>query len=443
MLQARSIFVFWAPLAATWLMMAAEGPFLAAVIARLAEPKANLAAYGVAYAFAILVESPVIMLMSASTALVDDAVSFRKLRNFTYALCAATTLAMLLLAWPPLFRWIAVDGIDLPEDVAARTHAAIVILLPWPAAIGYRRFFQGLLIRDRRTRRVAYGTLVRLAGMAATAIVLTRGGRMSGASIGAAALAAGVVAEAVASRWMVRGTVHRLLLAVEATRPALRYRHIARFYYPLVLTSVLGLAAQPVVTFFMGRARSSIESLAVLPVVMSLTFVFRALGLSYQEAAIALLGQTPQHRVAVARFALGLAMISSGILALIGFTPLAGVWFERISGLSPELARFAVLPTRILVLLPALSVLLSMQRAWLVHTRDTAPLTAATSIEIGGIAALLSLLVVGFDWVGAVAAAVALVLGRLAGNLFLAGATGAGWTRSPHDPTREESMAPR
>ena len=64
-------------------MMALEGPFLAAVIARLPDPKFNLAAYGVAFAFAILIEAPVIMIMSASTALVEDGPSFRRLRNFT------------------------------------------------------------------------------------------------------------------------------------------------------------------------------------------------------------------------------------------------------------------------------------------------------------------------------------------------------------------------
>lgn len=436
-LQARSIFVFWAPLAATWLMMAVEGPFLAAVIARLVEPKLNLAAYGVAYAYALLVEAPVIMLMSASTALVDDAVSYRKLRTFTYGLCAVTTAGMLLLAWPAAFHRIAIDLIDLPPEVAARTHAAIVILLPWPAAIGYRRFFQGLLIRDRRTRHVAYGTVVRLGAMSATAWMLSRTSDLAGASVGAASLAAGVCAEALASRWMVRDTVRRLLLATEPTTPTLGYSHIARFYYPLLLTSVLGLAAQPVVTFFMGHARNSIESLAVLPVVLSLTFVFRALGLSYQEAAIALLGQRTEHRAALSRFALGLALVSSGVLALIGFTPLAQVWFQQVSGLSPELAHFATLPTQILVALPALSVLLSLQRAELVHARATAPLTGATLIEIGGISASLVVLVQGLDLIGATAAAIAFVAGRAAGNLFLMGTTGVGKVQ-----TRGEDFEP-
>ncbi len=61
------ILVFWVPLALTWLMMASEGPFITAIIARLDEPKFNLAAYGVAFSLALIVEAPVIMLMSAST----------------------------------------------------------------------------------------------------------------------------------------------------------------------------------------------------------------------------------------------------------------------------------------------------------------------------------------------------------------------------------------
>jgi len=67
-LRLRTIFAFWSPMAATWLMMAAEGPFLAAVIARLPDPTHNLAAFGVAYAFALIAEAPVIMMLSAATA---------------------------------------------------------------------------------------------------------------------------------------------------------------------------------------------------------------------------------------------------------------------------------------------------------------------------------------------------------------------------------------
>jgi hypothetical protein len=45
---------FSAPLAVTWLMMPLEGAFRATVIARLDGPKFNLAAFGVAFSFAML-----------------------------------------------------------------------------------------------------------------------------------------------------------------------------------------------------------------------------------------------------------------------------------------------------------------------------------------------------------------------------------------------------
>ena len=106
-------------------MMGLEGPFLAAVIARLPEPKFNLAAYGVAFAFAILVEAPIIMIMSASTALVEDADSYRKLRNFTYTLNAVITGVMLVVLIPPTFTFIVQDTSDYGIQVVAATGDTI------------------------------------------------------------------------------------------------------------------------------------------------------------------------------------------------------------------------------------------------------------------------------------------------------------------------------
>jgi hypothetical protein len=411
-------------------MMAVEGPFLAAVIARLPEPKYNLAAYGVAFAFAILVEAPVIMMMSASTALVDDHESFAKLRNFTYGLNGLITAFMVVTLVTPFFPWLTERVIGLDPVVADLTRASLVILLPWPAAIGYRRFYQGLLIRQGLTRLVALGTLIRMTTMAACGLLLFRDGRLPGAWVGAVALTVGVSAEAFASRWMARGTVAQLRDRYttssttgegESGRSSLTYRGIARFYGPLALTSTISLAAHPVVTFFMGQARYSLESLAVLPVVNSLVFIFRTAGLSYQEVAITLFAAGRENFRPARRFAVGLALAASIGLAAIALTPLADVWFRQLSGLTRDLIAFAIPPTRLLIPIPALSVLLAWQRAVLVDSRRTEPITWASILEVGGIAAALGLTIHGWHMVGATAAAVAFLAGRLAGNLYLAG----------------------
>jgi hypothetical protein len=180
---------------------------------------------------------------------------------------------------------------------------------------------------------------------------------------------------------------------------------------------------QPLLTFFMGRAPMPLESLAVFPVVNALSFIFRSLGLSYQDAAIALMGDRHQHFPELARFALGLGTAASAGLALIAFTPMASVWFEKISGLTPELASLALIPTRVLVPLPAISVLLSFQRAILMQGRRTKPITVATAIEVGGIALLFMIGSWGLGLVGVTAAFAAFVGGRLASNLYLAPAS--------------------
>ena len=403
-------------------MMASEGPFVAAVIARLADPKFNLAAYGVAFAFAILIEAPVIMLMSASTALAEDSETYRKLRNFTHGLSVLSTGLLLLVLVPPVYGWLMSTVIGLPDEVADLTYGALWIFLPWAGAIGYRRFVQGLLIRSGRTRLVALGTVVRISTMAATALTLYWSFSLPGAWVGAAALTAGVCVEAVAARLMAV-TAIRELLAHDTANPeageVLGYRDIARFYYPLALTSVIGLTVQPLLTFFMGRALSPLESLAVFPVVHALSFLFRSLGLSFQEAALALMGKRHEHFPELARFALWLALATSAALGLVTFTPLASVWFATISGLTPELTAFALGPARILVPLPALSVLLSLQRVVLIQERRTHPITVATSIEVMGVAILFVTFGWGLDFVGVTAAIIAFLGGRLAGVIYL------------------------
>ncbi len=417
----KKIFLFWIPLASTWLMMAAEGPFLAAIIARLAEPKYNLAAYGVAFSFAVLIEAPIIMIMSASTALVKNRDSFIKLRNFTYAINTAITLIMVLFLLPPVFNFVTMDLIGLPENITRLTHTACILLLPWPSAIGYRRFYQGILIRNNLTRRVAYGTVVRLSTMATIAIFCYIFFNFPGSVVGSLALSLGVTAEAVASKFMSQKSVDNLKKdrSIHPKEKPISYRYISRFYYPLALTSILSLGVYPLVTFFLGHSRMAIESLAVLPVINSLVFIFRSMGLSFQEVVIALLGENNEGYKQLRNFSAILGSVVILALAILAFTPLSFLWFQKISGLSLQLSRFAITPTKILTLIPGLSVLIAFQRGILVTNKRTTPLTIATAIEVITIICLLYFTINILGLVGAVSAAIALISGRILANIYL------------------------
>jgi len=421
-LTAGYITRFWSPLAATWIMMSLEGPVLAALIARLPDPKLNLAAYGIAFSIAILVEAPVMMLMSAATALVRDRVSYRRLRIFTHGLNALSTLPLCVLLIPPVFDMLVGGLLALPADVARLTYGALWFFVPWTAAIGYRRFVHGVMIQAGATRRVAAGTVCRLGAMAGTAVVLFLFFDLPGAWLGSVSLVVGVLVEAVAARWMGAAAIRRTL-AIHGVpmdgAGALTYRGIVTFYYPLALTSIIGLATHPMLTFLMGRAHAPLESLAVYPVIGALSFIFRAIGISYQEAAIALLGNELENRRAVGRFAAGLAVACSLGLAVFAFDPFFRLWFETVSGLAPELAAYAWVPLILLVPLPALSVWLSYQRAVNVLRRRTRPITVATILEVAVIALIFAVAGWGLDLVGVTAAAIAFLGGRVLSNLYL------------------------
>ncbi len=421
-LSARTALKYWLPLEATWLMMAFEGPFLAAIIARLADPKINLAAFGVATSLAWIIESPIVMMLSASNALVRDKVAYLRLRKFSYALNTGVTLIMGLLIWPPVFRLISRGIIGLPEDVARLSGQTMIFLLLWPAAIGYRRFYQGILIRQGKPRAVAWGTVIRLATMAATGLALSALFRLPGALVGGGALGLGVIAEAAASRFMARGAVRRLCAESDETCAfgrSLTLEKVSRFYVPLALTSFLSFSVHPLTSFFLGRSRMPIESLAVMPVIMGLAFIFRTGGIAVQEVVIALAGDRGEHKPLLRRMTGWIGLIGTLGLGLVVLSPLAPVWMRTISGLSPELADFALLPARLLLLLPILEATLGYRRGVLVRAHDTNPIAAAVIVQIVLIAAVFGLTVGPFGMIGAVAAGLAQTAGYLGGNAML------------------------
>lgn len=414
----RKIFLFWGPLALTWLMMSFEQPFLIAFIARLSDAKVNLAAFGIAGSFAMIFEAPIIMLMSASTALVTGHHSYKKLKHFTDLLNLGVTTVQLIMLIPPVFNFFVISLMGVPEEVAAPAYTALIIFLPWAASIGYRRFYQGILIRNNLTRRVTYGTIVRLSVIVIAGLILYSSG-VKGAYVGAAAMSMAVFSEAIATRIMADSSVKMLVGREDTENGHINLRSISRFYYPLALTSILSLGVHPFVTFFLGRSNMAVESLAVLPVVNSLVFIFRSIGLSFQEVNIALIGKQRQNFTLLRNFAVYLGLIVTVLITAIAFTPLADLWFIDVSGLSKEMAELSYLPLQIMVLLPALSVLLNFQRSLLVINGTTGPISAATAVELTGIIAVLLVCVVFLDMTGVIAASLAYVIGKGLSTAYL------------------------
>lgn len=404
----------WWPLALSWMMMGLELPLVSAVMARFPDPEVTLAAFGgVVFPIAMVIEGPIIMLLSASTALARDRASYLLIRRFMWTSVAVLTGLHVAVAFTPLFDVVAGGWLGVPPQTIEPARVGLQLMTPWTGAIAYRRFQQGILIRFEHSRRVGAGTAVRLLVNMAVLVAGALHGNLPGIVIGASAIAAGVLGEALFIGLVVRPVLRRNVLPTPTVGAPLRLPEFLRFYIPLALTPLITLAAAPLASAAMSRMPRALDSLAIWPVVNGGVFLLRGLGFAFNEVVVALLerpGALPRLR----RFAQGLAVAVSVALLLAAATPLGRLWFEDASGLNPELVALALAAIWAALAMPALAVQNSWVQGLLVHGRRTHAVTEGVLVYGGVYAAGLAF---GVVWGGATGIFVALAATTLGGVL--------------------------
>ena len=367
----RRVVTTWWPLAASWLLMSFEMPALSAVVARMPNPVINLAAYGgVVFPIALIIESPIIMLLAASTALSKDMASYLKIKRFMMISGGLLTVLHVLIAFTPMYYVVVEDILGVPQEIVEPARLGLMIMLPWTWSIAYRRFNQGMLIRFGHSQTVGIGTMVRLS---TNLLILTIGytnGNLPGIAVASGAVAFGVLCEAFYVGVVVRPVLKHQGQVAPPVEPPLSWSAFYTFYLPLVMTSLLVLLANPIGSAALSRMPYSLDSLAVWPVVTGIVFMLRSLGIAYNEVVVALLDEHGAYSN-LKRFATTLSVATTGLLLLVAATPLASFWFGQISGLPPDLAQMAQRGLWFALPLPALSVIQSWYQGALLHGKRT------------------------------------------------------------------------
>lgn len=402
--------------------MAAEMPLVTAAIGRCPNDTVQLAAFAIVYAVALLVEAPVIMLLAASTALVRDEQSYRTVAGFTHASGLVLTLLHAALAFTPLFDRALVPLLDAPPDVIEPVRLGLQLVTPWTWAIATRRFEQGILIRHGQGRLVILGTAIRLiAGVAVLGLGLwgnEAGWEIPGIAMGAAALSAGVVAEAVFAHLTARPYAARVRRAPPQVEP-LDLGGFLRFYLPLACTPLMTLTLQPIGARAMIGMPSPKQSLAAWSVVYGLIFVTRSVGFALNEVVVAH-AREPGALRPLARFAGMLALGAMAVLAAVAFTPLAGAYFVHWSDLADDVVPIAASAVGVGLLMPGYAALQNFYQGVLVAHRKTLHVTEAVLLYFGLAAALIAVGVVWSPWTGVHTVLACFTIAGLAQTAWLA-----------------------
>ncbi|QBS37659.1 MULTISPECIES: hypothetical protein [Thermaerobacter] len=459
----RRLARFYGPLAASDLLMAASEMAVSAGIARLAAPDLSLAAYGAVIATCLLIESPVIMLLHAGNALATHPQALRRLQRFTLLLAGGLTGLHAALAFTPLFDLYFGRMLGLDPSVLALVRPAFALMLPWTAAIAWRRVHQGLLIRHGHTVVASRGTLLRLTTLAAVMTLAGVLGRQPGAVAGCAGLAAAVTAEcayvdAYARGWLARSgwrqpAAHAATSAgwpqagvaageprgeasprpAEANPEPLSWRGLLGFYVPLALTSVTTFAARPVLTGLLARSADAARALAAWPVVWGTVLLFLLPMRTVEQVAIAH-GEAEAQRL-VRAFALRIGLAGAAALALLAATPLAGAYLTAVMGVGGGVAEAARVGLLAMVPVPLVVALASCEAGHLVRARRTLFIHGSALANVAVLCVTAGLLGhLAPHWPGTRLAAVALVAAYLAEWAVVAAGTLRGPHRLPHGP---------
>ena len=411
------IFKTWRPLAFTWLLMSVEGPIVAAFLARGADPKYNLAAFGVSFSLCLLFESPIIMMMSASLRLVEGKNTFLKLRNFSHTLSLALTVIMALLLLPGPYAYWSKNILNLNDHLANLVHKSLVLFLPWPGFIGFRRFYQGILIRHHRNKIISFGTTIRFATLVSSFFVFSKLNIINGVPLAALSMSLAVISEALFIRLSSKSTIDFLM--TEENDHKISYKEIISFYHPLALTALIGLSAQPITSFSAIHATDSLKALAVLPFLNSFIFFFKALCLSFQEVILSLVDKHKENYTELRNFALGLGSLLSFIFFTLAWTPLNFPLIHSIFGFSKELTNFVIPPLQLLVVIPGLTLYVCWMRSNFISQKKTLFVTYSSASEVSALSLTLYLLIQFSSLNGAYCIAISLVLGRTVSSLCL------------------------
>jgi len=373
--------------------MAMELPVVSAIMARLHDPKISLAAYGgIVFPMSMIVEAPIIMLLSASTALSKDWKSFLTLRRFMFWAGGILTVCHLLVALTPLYGFVIGDLIGAPLEIRGPARIGLIIMTPWTFSIAYRRLHQGVMIRFGRSHLVGIGTVIRLASNVAVLAIGYALGNLPGIVVGTMAVAVGVVSEALFVGITVRPVLKDGLRRAPPLEVPVTVRQFLHFYIPLAMTPLLMLVSAPIGSAGVSRMPRALDSLAVWPVLNGLVFLFRSVGIAFNEVVVAMLDEPGASR-ALRRFATILGIATSLCLLLIAATPLAGIYFGRLSALPPALSTLARRAIWFVLPLPALSVLQSWFQGNILHGRRTRSITEAVGVYlvVNGIGLILGI----------------------------------------------------
>ncbi len=261
------------PLSLTDIAMAFGEPVRNYAIASLPNGELNLASFGIAKSLANFFEAPIIMVLHASNALAKNNESSRKFLRFT--LIFSLLLAGLFLSFsiPAFFELIGNNIFKLNYEISETVRRIIYLIFLFPFIIGWRRYFQGLLIQQKKNNVVARASLLRLF-FVITIPLLGIFLSWSGLACAIGSIMGGLLVESFyVTFYCLRFQVFKELEKKQDEFLPKSYNEIFKYYFPLGYSMVIIWGTRTLIVFMLSYAIDSKNSLVLWPIIWGIVLI--------------------------------------------------------------------------------------------------------------------------------------------------------------------------
>ncbi len=327
---------FYAPLAATSLLLTLTNPLLTSAMSRSVNPAIALAGFGVAFSLCGVLYSPLLVGQQVAATKLLSGSLFGPIQRFWLRVGVLFSLVAVAVAYTSLGEWIFSGVMGVSGDIFDEARTAIAVLSPVPLLTAVRAVHQGRLVAGHRTRSIAFATGARTAVLAVVAVVLTVV-TPGGAWVGAAAFSVGLMAETilvVRARAGADGAYHPV--AAEGVAPAVTDDRMLRFSTPLMVNVLLWWSTPLLITSVLARSPFPAEAIAAFVVVEAVAWFLAAPVGQYQFVSIGLVDCRRTHR-AVQRWSILLAMAVAVLVAVVALPAVRRTVLGAVFGLDPGL----------------------------------------------------------------------------------------------------------
>ncbi len=382
-------------------MMMTTHSFFNAALSRLPEPEIFLAAFAVAKSVMHIFESPIMMIRQAVSTLVSNSQSYFTVRRFFVVLTLISIGILSLVAFTDLADWILSNIIGVEGQVHREAVIILSIFAFFPAVAALRNFMQGIAVLLNKTPLFTAATFCRMVYVFVLVLLVERLSFLPGAVFAGLMFFTAVGMEGVViflgvklSEKDIPGKLDAAALSSENRSPKkssqnpITHMYIFRFFWPLVITSLIHMAMAPIVNMGLARSVSPEIAISAYTVAWNLGILILSPTFMFHQQVINYFDNTPEKTKSLKKFGLYLGIVIFLIMLIVSYTSLGFHIMKDLIGVTESIALLARDVLRLMIFMPPIIMLRQFYWGVLMKEGQTG------SVSMGKVANIIALITV-------------------------------------------------